>query len=416
MSETEGRSIFLADDNPDNLKVLSDILEESGYSIRASLSGEEMLESIELKMPDLIILDVHMSNMDGYEVCTKLKSQEHTKDIPVIYCSALDEAFNVVKGFDVGGVDYITKPFHAQEVVARVRTHIELKEKQLEIERNLEYLKNAQQHLIETEKMTSIGILMAGIAHQINNPINYIINSLEAYQTDFSDIKRLLGLLQTTDNYQTEEFEVSLKQNLEETDYPFLIDEMDKLFTGVYSGACKVHEIVKSLRVFSTSKDEEKQIVSIETELERAILIISNRLDQEIELERNWEVSAEVFAQPGRLSQVFLQLMQNSLEALEKDKKEGTGRISLSIEKAPERDTMVRIRMYDTGCGMSKEELERAKEPFVTSKKLGRGTGLGLTTVHYIIQDLGGEMEINSTPGTSTEINVLLPVRNIVTL
>jgi len=126
MSDRTPYSILIADDNPDNLRVLSSMLEEQGYGIRMSCNGEQALKSIQIKPPDLIMLDIHMPVLDGYDTCRKLKSDDRYKDIPVIFVSAMNEGFNKMLAYEVGGIDYIVKPFQLEEVITRVGTQLSL--------------------------------------------------------------------------------------------------------------------------------------------------------------------------------------------------------------------------------------------------------------------------------------------------
>ncbi len=134
-------NILIVDDTPDNLRILVGLLSEQGYLVRPAASGSQALSAVREKLPDLILLDVKMPEMDGYEVCECLKTDEPTRDIPVIFISALGETRDKLKGFEAGGVDYITKPFQAEEVLARVQTHVALRILQQQLERN-----NAQLH------------------------------------------------------------------------------------------------------------------------------------------------------------------------------------------------------------------------------------------------------------------------------
>ena len=126
--------ILVVDDTPDNLRVLINLLGEQGYTVRPAASGERALLTVQRNPPDLILLDIKMPEMDGYEVCGRLKADAHTRHIPVIFISALDEVFDKVRAFGVGGIDYITKPFQAEEVIARVRTHLTLQRLQQTLE------------------------------------------------------------------------------------------------------------------------------------------------------------------------------------------------------------------------------------------------------------------------------------------
>ena len=128
--EKRSKSILVVDDTPGNVRLLAEILTERGYKVRPALNGVRALETIGKELPDLVLLDIMMPGMDGYEVCRRMKAKESTRDIPVIFLSALDGTFDKVTAFDVGGVDYITKPFHAEEVLARVRTHLMIRDMQ----------------------------------------------------------------------------------------------------------------------------------------------------------------------------------------------------------------------------------------------------------------------------------------------
>jgi len=194
-------NILIVDDVPANLHLLARILSKRGYKTRTAPDGQLALRSIELTPPDLILLDIMMPDMDGYTVCKTLKASPATKDIPIIFISALNEVFDKVKAFEVGGVDFIAKPFHEQEVLARISN--QLVQRQLfqqtqsyaqQLEQTLNELKKTQAQLIQKEKMASLGQLVAGIAHEINNPVSFIYGNI-ALAADYArDLVRLLKL------------------------------------------------------------------------------------------------------------------------------------------------------------------------------------------------------------------------------
>ncbi len=206
-------NILVVDDTLANLQLLVGILTEHGYKVRPAKDGVQALSATQTAPIDLILLDINMPQMDGYEVCNKLKSDPKTRDIPVIFISALNDVLDKVKAFGVGGVDYVTKPFQVEEVLARVETHLalqrlqnnlkskneELAQTNQELANTLNRLQVAQQELIQSEKMAALGQLMAGIAHEVNTPLGAIqssVNNISNYlQEIFEDLPRIVALL-----------------------------------------------------------------------------------------------------------------------------------------------------------------------------------------------------------------------------
>lgn len=410
MNTDGAHTIFIADDNPENLDVLSDMLEREGYRTRASLSGEEMLRSIKIQQPDLIILDIHMPQMDGYEVCKSLKASAEFQDIPVIFCSALNDMFNIVKAFDVGGVDYITKPFRRQEVLARIKTHITLRKKEHALRESMQQMESIQTHLIQTEKLTSLGVLVAGIAHEINNPINYIINSLQGFQRDFEEIQKLLE-----DCGEGR----AVGEKIDPTQYPLLLEEMRALLDGIHTGADKIHSVVKSLKVFSSQQDTaETQEISVKTAVDRAFSLVRSQLPAEVSLTQDIPELPPIHLPPGELSRILLSLLTNALDAIKETlPAENTkNEISVSAELVQRSDSAdsraddsVVIKVIDSGPGMSKTVLSRARDPFYTTKKVGDATGLGLSLCHQLTVKFGGTLDLESTPNKGTTVTLTFP-------
>jgi len=197
------QSILVVDDTPANLRLLSGILANQEYMVRPVPDGALALSAAEAEPPDLILLDIMMPDMSGYEVCEQLKADERTRDIPVIFLSAKTKVLDKVKAFEVGGVDYITKPFQAEEVLARVETHLNLRnlqkrfeEKNKALSEALQQLKATQDQLVHREKMAVLGQLIAGIAHEINTPLGAIRASISnisnALNTSLQQLPQLL--------------------------------------------------------------------------------------------------------------------------------------------------------------------------------------------------------------------------------
>ncbi|NER49731.1 MAG: response regulator [Symploca sp. SIO1A3] len=202
-------NILIIDDQPNSLRLLTKILSEQGYKVRNVTSGIMALKSIAMIVPDLLLLDVSMPQMNGYQVCKYLKADPKTSEIPVIFISALDDVFDKVQAFRVGGVDYITKPFQVEEVLVRIENQLRnvRLQKKLQISEAREREKSqkliealqkiqASQSQFHLEKMSSLGRLVAGVAHEINNPISVIDGNLY-YATQYTqNLLRLVELYQ----------------------------------------------------------------------------------------------------------------------------------------------------------------------------------------------------------------------------
>lgn len=242
MNHPQG-NILVVDDTPDNLRLLVGMLQGRGYEVRPVPNGKLALSGARGFLPDLILLDIMMPEMDGYEVCSKLKADERTKDIPVIFISALSDVLDKVKAFSVGGVDYITKPFQEEEVLARVSTHLanqhlqkslqskneelaetndklentlqQLQEKNQELSKTLQQLKATQQELIEKEKMAALGQLVASIAHEINTPLGAIRSSAVNISDSLNQtLEQLPVLFQSLSPEQSRDFLALLQRSL----------------------------------------------------------------------------------------------------------------------------------------------------------------------------------------------------------
>lgn len=203
-------SILIVDDTPNNIRILFDILHGAGFKVSVVKSGELALEKVPLIQPNLILLDVMMPGIDGFETCRRLKADESTRDIPVIFMTALSDVENKVKGLQLGAVDYITKPIQVEEVIARVNAQLALRNTQLKLQneviqrsqaqaklqQTLNELQQAQTQLVQCEKMSSLGQLVAGIAHEINNPVNFIYGNLSHAHEYIQDLLKLIQIYQ----------------------------------------------------------------------------------------------------------------------------------------------------------------------------------------------------------------------------
>ena len=263
-------------------------------------------------------------------------------------------------------------------------------------------LKSTQAQLVSAEKMASLGQLTAGIAHEINNPVNFISGNVHPLREDIDDLFRLLETYQELiavhglqDRFETAE---RLRQ---EIGMDYLTEEIRELLSGIDEGAGRTTEIVRGLRTFARLDEGDRKTFDLHQGLDSTLALLRNRCEQ-IEILRDYGPLPEIEGYPGKLNQVFMNLLTNAIQAMP----EG-GLIHVLTRVAGEQ---VELRIRDTGTGMSEEVRARIFEPFFTTKEVGEGTGLGLSISHSIIEQHHGRIEIESLPGHGTEVVVRLPI------
>lgn len=193
--DPKSKVVLIVDDNPTNLKVLGKMLETIGFRIRVSRSGEECISSIKITKPDIILLDIHMPGMDGYEVCQVLKSSNEFDDIPIIFISALSEEFNKVQGFEFGGVDYITKPFELKDVELRIKTHLLLVERTNKLKKAIEELEFNKDASTNSKVGEGDQTLTIRLAKDTSCSLSNAIDSLNSWQQKIEEMDGLLKFL-----------------------------------------------------------------------------------------------------------------------------------------------------------------------------------------------------------------------------
>ncbi len=464
-------NILVVDDTPDNLRLLVNVLTEQGYKVRPVLSGRLALVAVEGLLPDLILLDINMPELDGYEVCRQLKASDRTRDIPVIFLSAMHDVFDKVQAFAVGGIDYVTKPFQVEEVLVRIKTHLALRslqtsleQKNIILEQTLQELKTMQTQLIQSEKLATLGQLVANVAHEMNTPLGVIHSSVEniteffnhnleslphflqalspEHQQDFFNLLRqsiqAIPIVSTLSSKERRQFKRVLQQHLEEraiataetvadtlTDMginnicPFesllRSDQSQSILTTVY----QLISLHKSARAIATATNRASKVVlalktyahqdfvgkKIEANLvagiETALTLYYSQMKHGVEVIRNYAQVPPIVCFPDELNQVWANLIQNALYAM-------NYRGTLTITIAQWEQSIV-ISITDSGKGIPLDLQSRIFEPFFTTKPMGEGSGLGLSIVKKILDKHEGHITVESIPGITT-FSVILPI------
>jgi signal transduction histidine kinase len=355
-------SILIVDDNPENLKVISNILRDEGYLLSLALDGQSAFKILSEIKVDLILLDIMMPGMDGYEVCLKIKGNKAFQDIPVIFLSALNSTEDIVKAFDSGAVDYITKPFQALEVKARVATHIRLRLQNLEL----------------VELNSSKDRLMSIIAHDLRNPFNHLIGLTELIINRFEELE---------------------------------LPRIKEMITMVNDSSNNTYNLLNDLLIWSKSQSGKLPFEPHKTDLKRIIFDTMNNLElsskvKNIAIRFVEDRIPDVFADEIMLETVIRNIISNAIKFTRTN-----GKIFVYVENDAR---FVTITVSDNGVGIDKESLSniwdftRHYSTIGTAKE--KGTGFGLQLCKDFVEKNGGTIWVDSELGKGSDFKFTVPV------
>jgi two-component system, NtrC family, sensor kinase len=384
--------ILVVDDDVLSVRMLNNVL-KSRYVVVWAGTGMDALAKASSESPELILLDVGLPDVDGYEVCRQLQKNPATRDIPVMFLTRHDEHGEIIRGFEAGGKDYVLKGASIQELMARIGTHLEIRRQKVSLEDAL------AQNRMQNVKMASLGQLAAGVAHEINNPMGYISSNLSILVEYFEQIVGFHQTLRVNYGLQSPE---TLWGSKEARAVKRVLDDGIDLINESRDGAERITTIVQELKNFSRLDALEQKPVGLSTCMESALTICFNELKYVAKIRKEYEPTPDVLCHPGQLNQVFLNLLVNAGQAITKP----MGEIVL---RSWYDDTHVYASVSDSGMGIPPEQQERIFDPFYTTKEVGKGTGLGLSISQEIIARHCGEFLLCSQAGKGTTFTVKLP-------
>ncbi|MEJ6481122.1 response regulator [Nostoc punctiforme UO1] len=426
----EDSLILVVDDTTTNLGIVFDILTNVGFKVVTENDGSRALKQAEEQLPDLILLDVMMPGIDGFETCKRLKQNSATCDIPVIFMTANSDTNSKVRGLNIGAVDYITKPFNEEELLARIKTHLQLRnltktlekrvaERTAALSKALKDLQESQLQLVQTEKMSALGQLVAGVAHEINNPVSFIHGNLGHASVYFQDMANIINLYQQYYPNPVPE----IQEEIAGIDLKYMLADLPNLISSMKEGVQRIRNISTSLRTFSRADSDRKVSCNIHDGIDSTIMILKHRLKAsenrpDIQIIRDYENLPDLECFIGQLNQVFMNLLANAIDSLEES---NIGRTYIEIEANPnqiyiqttlnENNNYILIRIKDNGVGMSADVQQKIFDYLFTTKPVGQGTGLGLSIAHQIVVEKhGGTLEVNSAIGHGSEFIIRLPI------
>ncbi len=396
--------ILIVDDQTANLEVLAAVLEFAGYANVSCLSdSRQLLDVFQQFQPDLVLLDLHMPHIDGLAAMNQLAAVISGDDyLPILVLTGDNTSAAKEKVLAHGAHDFLSKPLNRTEVQLRVKNlletrhlHLQLKGQNAALEQRVrerteladelgrtnQKLLETQAHLIHSEKMAGLGQLVAGIAHEINNPLAFVINNLYIVQ------EKLEKLADKGAELPPEAFAK--------------IGKMQVRIKDAYEGATRVKELVSKLRTFSRLDEGTVKTINIHESIESVLLFLGHKMEGRIEIERRYGEVDMLTCLAGELNQVLMNIVANAIDAID-----GQGRITLATEQR-NGDFVIRVR--DTGKGIPEDICNRVFEPFFTTKPIGQGTGLGLAISYGIVKAHRGSMDFSTKIGEGTEFTLRIP-------
>ncbi|NQZ11086.1 MAG: response regulator, partial [Algicola sp.] len=395
--------LLLVDDEPINLQVLHNHLSLK-YQLVEAADGVQALAAIEEQGPfDLVLLDIMMPRMSGYEVCKKIRESLSVNELPVIFLTAKNQMDDLVQGFAVGANDHINKPVAKLELLSRVDTHLKLLDINRDLESKVEARTNelmaAQQKMVLSEKLATLGTLMAGVAHEIKNPTNFVNICVDSLEKDLNECEEFIYQLAGEDA----EPEVLAGFSMRFT-------PLHEHIKTIKDGTNRIKSLVRDLKMSSYMDIGEKETVYIDEILMSTINLVAAKFKNEVDIISDFKAHPQLSCYPAKLNQVFMNLIINACDALAEKQQPGKTRPKIEIG-CQICDQQVEISIKDNGCGMSEDTKAKLFEPFYTTKGVAGGTGLGLSISFDIVHKHGGELTVESELGVGTTFHLMLPRR-----
>lgn len=404
-------SILVIDDSPTYVAALSQELRNQGYNVKSASNGPDGLRELQAQSFDCVLVDLLMPYMSGFEVCRQITALRSTlENVPaVILLTGTANKEDMNRGLEAGADDFVTKSSDLAVLRARIQALLRrrffqeetlaalagreaaevravmaerLVQASLDLQESNQKLKETQAQLIQNEKMASLGQLVAGIAHEINNPLAFVLNNLFIVESGLEAIVP------------------EIEPHLREPSFKKLRKTQARL-EEMKQGLHRVKEMVLDLRTFSRMDEGVFQTVDVVETIDAVLLLLKHKMNGRIRVEKHYGPARELYCYAGRLNQVLMNLLSNAVDAIA-----GEGKIVITTSQGA---GSFLISVRDTGAGISEAIRSKIFDPFFTTKPVGQGTGLGLAISYGIVQDHGGSIEVQSQEGVGTEFIVKIP-------
>lgn len=374
-------TVLVVDDDIFSRRILIAHLEDQNYQIIEAENGVEALEVFESQLPDIVLMDAVMPELDGYSACREIKNRPDAHYIPVLMLTMMDDEDSIVRGFEAGASDYIPKPYNWALLSYRMRNLID--RKQMEQERE-----NIEFQLRQAQKMEAVGRFTGGIAHDFNNILAGMMGFTELAQEKYADTEH---------------------------------SKLTRYLSNIHQNGRRAQQLIAKMLAFCRKSGEEGELISFPGEIRNIIEMLRPILPSSIELNTHIEEDTLAFkVSPVLLHQVIMNLCVNARDAIE-----GAGCIDVYARNINDINvqcmscykkvagSFVELRISDTGKGMTIKEQNKIFEPYFTTKEIGDGAGMGLSVVHGVMHECEGHILLESAPGKGTTFVLLFPMINV---
>ena len=379
--------VLIVEDAPTNIQALTSVLRKTGYQVSIATNGRQALEVLASLRPDLILLDVMMPEMDGFETCSAIKASPDWRDIPIIFLTAKTDTGDIVRGFELGAVDYVAKPFHAHELLARVNTHLAMDRLRRENERLVRVESEMARH-------RSVAQMVAGVAHELNTPLG-IINTAAGLISKRVSAPAMSAFAQTTEGRM-------------------IVEDLVDAGRLIERNVTRAHKLVQDFKKVSVNQitdiREQANLAEVVAETVHLFRVTARQSPMEVLVLNTLPDPQGVWmGYPGSLSQVLQNLLSNAQRYAYSEA--AGGKVEVTLAPDPNDPAgKYRLTVRDFGHGIPPENLPRIFDPFFTTGRSKGGSGLGMSIVYTIVTDhLKGAITLDSKVGEGTTVTLSLP-------
>lgn len=424
--------ILIVDDSRVIRQMAEDVLRENKIDVEIfkAASGKEALSLLDQVDIDIMILDIIMSGLSGMDVLVELRDREIGKYMKVIMFTSLSDKSYMRDCFQLGASDYISKPIDADEFIARIQNAIHQRELEKEVSKSMmtmqtqnaklmalnEKIQETQLQLIQQEQMASMGHLAAGVAHEINNPLGFVMsnfNVIKDYIKTFEEyIENMESLCKSASEYipETSDIKKEMKSLKFETELDFIREDLDDLYKDTDDGLNRVRKIVDGLRFFSrVDQLEAYEDYNINDGIDNLVVLTRNEMkfvaDLQLDLDKKLP---SVRAIGYQINQTLLNILMNALDSIKRKEEVHRGIIKI---KTFQKDNFIGCTIWDNGTGIDSQVIKDIFKPFYSLKDIGEGVGLGLSISYDIVVNKhSGKLDVVSEEGEFAEFTIMLPM------